>query len=42
MDGKPVVRVVTHSANAIGSDNIIDFVNNYLHLNRLSQNCVRM
>jgi hypothetical protein len=42
MDGKPVVRVVTHSANAIGSANIMGYVNNYLHLNRLPQNCVRV
>ena len=42
MDGKPVVRVVTHSANAIGSANIMGYINNYLHLNRLPQNCVRV
>lgn len=42
MDGKPVVRVVTHSANAIGSANIMGYVNNYLHLNRLPQTCVRV
>ena len=39
--GKPVVTVVTHSANAIGSANIMGYINNFLHLNRLPQNCVR-
>ena len=42
MDGKPVVRVVTHSANAIGSANIMGYINNYLHINRLPQDCVRV
>jgi hypothetical protein len=39
--GKPVVNVVTHSANAIGSANIMGYINNFLHLNHLPQNCVR-
>jgi hypothetical protein len=42
LDGKPVVKVVTHSANAIGSANIMGYINNYLHLNRLPQDCVRV
>lgn len=42
LDGKPVVRVVTHSANAVGSANIMGYINNYLHLNRLPQDCVRV
>ena len=42
MDGKPVVEVVVHSANAIGSGNIMGLLNNYRHLNRLPQNCVRV
>jgi len=42
LDGKPVVKVVTHSANAVGSANIMGYINNYLHLNRLPQNCVRV
>lgn len=42
MDGKPVVDVVVHSANAIGSGNIMGYINNYRHINRLSQNCVRV
>jgi hypothetical protein len=42
MDGKSVVEVVVHSANAIGSGNIMGLLNNYRHLNRLPQNCVRV
>jgi hypothetical protein len=42
MDGKPVVEVVVHSANAIGSGNIMGLINNYRHLNRFPQNCVRV
>lgn len=42
MNGSPVVSVVTHSANAIGSANIMGYINNYLHINRLPQDCVRV
>ena len=42
LDGKPVVNVYTHSANAIGSANIMGIINNYRHVNRLPQNCVRV
>jgi len=42
MDGQPVVDVYTHSANAIGSANIMGYINNYRHVNRLPQNCVRV
>jgi len=42
LDGKPVVDVVVHSANAIGSANMIGYINNYRHVNRLPQNCVRV
>jgi hypothetical protein len=41
MDGKPVVPVRVHSANAVGSANIEGYINNYKHINRLSQDCVR-
>lgn len=41
-NGKSVVDVVTHSANAIGSGNIMGVINHYRHKNRLSQNCVRV
>ena len=42
MDGNPVVDVVVHSANAIGSGNMTGYINSYRHLNRLPQNCVRV
>ena len=42
MEGQPVVDVYTHSANAIGSANIMGYINNYRHINRLPQNCVRV
>jgi hypothetical protein len=42
LDGQHVVDVVIHSANAIGSANMMGYINNYRHLNRLPQNCVRV
>lgn len=42
LDGQPVVDVFTHSANAIGSANIMGYINNYRHIKRLPQNCVRV
>lgn len=42
MNGKPVVDVYTHSANAIGAANIMGYINNYRHINKLPQNCVRV
>jgi hypothetical protein len=42
MEGQPVVDVYTHSANAIGSANIMGYINNYRHVNKLPQNCVRV
>ena len=42
LDGKPVVDVVVHSANAVGSANMMGYINNYRHINRLPQNCVRV
>lgn len=42
MDGEPIVKVVTHSANAIGSANIMGYINNYMHINQLPQECVRV
>lgn len=41
-EGKPVVDVVIHSANAIGSANMMGLINHYRHVNRLPQNCVRV
>lgn len=42
IEGHSVVDVFTHSANAIGSANIMGYINNYRHVNRLPQNCVRI
>jgi len=42
MEGKQVIKVYTHSANAIGSANIMGYINNYKHVNRLPQDCVRV
>ena len=42
LDGKPLVDVVVHSANAVGSANMMGYINNYRHINRLPQNCVRV
>ena len=42
LDGEPVVDVVVHSANAVGSANMMGYINNYRHIHRLPQNCVRV
>lgn len=42
LEGSTVVEVVVHSANAIGSANIMGYINNYRHVSRLPQNCVRV
>ena len=42
LDGKHIVEVVVHSANAVGSGNMMGYINNYRHLNRMEQNCVRV
>lgn len=39
--GKPIVDVIVHSANAIGSANIMGYINHYLHTMRLPQTCIR-
>lgn len=41
MDGKPVCKVMVHSANVVGSYNIIGYINNYKQMNRLEQDCRR-
>lgn len=41
MNGAPVCEVKVHSANAIGSANMMGYINNYKHLNHLPQTCVR-
>ena len=34
--------VVVHSANPVGSANIMGYINNYLYVNRLPQSCIRV
>jgi hypothetical protein len=41
MNGAPVCKVMIHSANAIGSANMMGYINNYKHINRLPQDCNR-
>jgi hypothetical protein len=41
MDGKEVCEVRVHSANAVGSANIMGYINNYKHISRLPQDCIR-
>jgi hypothetical protein len=41
IDGNPVVTVKVHSANAVGSANMMGYINNYKHINRLPQDCIR-
>jgi hypothetical protein len=41
MNGAPVCRVMVHSANAIGSANMMGYINNFKHINRLEQDCIR-
>ena len=38
----PVPQIYTHSANPIGSANIMGYVNNYLKNCRLPQTCIRV
>jgi hypothetical protein len=40
MNGAPVVDVVVHSANPIGSANMMGYINNYRRIHKLPQNCV--
>ena len=41
MDGAPVCVVMVHSANAIGAANMMGYINNYKHITRQPQDCVR-
>jgi len=41
LNGGKVVPVKIHSANAVGSANMMGYINNYLHIHRLPQDCVR-
>jgi hypothetical protein len=38
----PLPLVYVHSANAIGSANMMGYINNYRHVNKLPQTCVRV
>jgi hypothetical protein len=41
LDGAPVCKVMVHSANAVGSANMMGYINNYKHIHRLEQDCTR-
>jgi hypothetical protein len=41
LDGAPVCKVMVHSANAVGSANMMGYINNYKHVHRLEQDCIR-
>jgi len=41
LNGAPVCNVMVHSANAVGSANMMGYINNYRHIHRLPQNCGR-
>jgi hypothetical protein len=41
LNGAPVCKVMIHSANAIGSANMMGLINNYKHIHRSPQDCVR-
>ena len=41
MDGAPVCEVKVHSANAIGSANMMGYINNYKHITKNPQDCIR-
>ena len=42
MDGQPVVDVVIHSANAVGSANMMGYINNFFMNEAQAQTCVRV
>jgi hypothetical protein len=41
LNGDKVVPVKIHSANAVGASNMMGYINNYKHIHRLEQDCVR-
>ena len=41
LNGAPACRVMVHSANAVGSANMMGYINNYKHIHRLPQDCER-
>ena len=38
----PLPQIYIHSANPIGSANMMGYINNYRHIHKLPQNCVRV
>ena len=42
LDGHPVVDVVIHSANAVGSANMMGYINNYFKNCKTPQTCIRV
>ena len=42
LEGKPVVTVKVHSANAVGSANMMGYINNYSMNCSLPQTCIRV
>ena len=41
LDGAPVVKVMVHSANAIGAANMMGYINNFKHVHHVIQDCQR-
>ncbi len=41
LNGAAVPKVMVHSANAIGSANMMGYINNYKHISGLEQDCLR-
>jgi len=41
LNGAPVCQVMIHSANAVGSANMMGYINNYKHIHHLEQDCAR-
>ena len=41
LNGALACRVMVHSANAVGSANMMGYINNYKHIHRLPQDCER-
>jgi hypothetical protein len=41
LNGAHVCKVMVHSANAIGSANMMGMINNYKHVNHMPQDCTR-
>jgi hypothetical protein len=42
LNGKPTFEVLVHSANPIGSTNIMGYINNYRYFTKTPQNCFKV